>query len=276
MTLCMPVSTWGQAAAPSTEGVRIDGTYGYGMPPDISSHGYQIDRLLNYVHVFMGVLFVGWGIYFVACLVKYRQRPGHMAEYELIKAKPSKYAEVGVLIVEIVLLVGFSMPVWASVKNDLPEPSDNPVRIRVVGEQFAWNFHYPGADGVFGKTSPKYIDTALNPLGLDKTHDPHATDDIVAGEFHVPVNVPILCETSSKDVIHSFFLPVLRVKQDTIPGMRIPVWFRAVKEGTYEVACAQLCGNNHYKMKALMMIESPASFEAWLKKKSIIEVFEED
>jgi len=145
---------------------------------------------------------------------------------------------------------------------------ENPVKVRVIAEQFAWNFHYPGPDGVFGQTGVQFINLATNPVGLDKDHDEHAKDDIVKGELHLPNHRPVIMYVSSKDVIHSFSLPVMRIKQDTIPGMRIPVWFR-IKDGTegnFEVACAQLCGNNHYNMKALMVIESEEKFNAWLEK----------
>jgi cytochrome c oxidase subunit 2 len=258
---------WAQAVAPQTK-VTIDGDYGkfFSLPTDVSKHGHQIDNLIHYMHWFMAALFVGWGIFFVYCLVKFRQRPGHQAHYEQIKAKPSKYLEVAVLVVEVVLLVGFSVPIWASVKNDLP-PADKAFRVRVVAEQFAWNFHYPGADGQFGRTDPKLVDTATNPLGLDR-EDPHAKDDVFALEFRIPVNRPVICDISSKDVIHSFFLPVMRVKQDAMPGMRIPVWFEAVKTGTYEVACAQLCGNNHYSMRAVMYIQPQTDIDKWLAEKS--------
>lgn len=256
---------WAQAAAPKTS-VKIDGEYGPFMPPDASVHGHKIDQLIHLLHWFMGVLFVGWGIFFVYCLVQYRQRPGHKANCEPIKAKPSKYAEIAVALIEAVILLGFSVPIWASVKNDIPPPADNPVRIRVVAEQFAWNFHYPGADGKFGRVEPKLINTATNPLGLDRSGD--GADDIASLEMHLPVGRPVICEITSKDVIHSFFIPVMRVKQDAIPGMRIPVWFQAAKTGTFEVACAQLCGNNHYSMRALMYIQEPAAFEKWLVEKS--------
>ncbi len=259
-------STWGQAVAPKTN-VKIDGVYGPFLPPDVSVHGHEIDQMIHIMHWFMLALFVGWGVFFVYCLVKFRQRAGCPADYNLVKAKPSKYLEVGVAIFEAVLLLGFSIPVWGSVKNNLPQPKDNPVRVRVVAEQFAWNFHYPGADGQFGKTDPKLVDTATNPLGLDKS-DPKAKDDAFAMEFHIPVNRPIICDISSKDVIHSFFLPVMRVKQDAIPGMRIPVWFQAKTTGVYEVACAQLCGNNHYSMRALMYIQPQADYDKWLAEKS--------
>ena len=280
-TVILSGSSWrvqpaaAEAEAAVTEGVKIDGEYGYGLPPDISEHGAAIDRLIHWVHWFMGLLFVGWGIYFVYCLLKFRQCPGHKATYELIKAKPTKYVEIGVVVFEAVLLIGLSMPAWASLKNELPDEADNPVRVRVLAEQFAWNFHYPGADGVFGRTGAEHIDSAVNPVGIDPS-DPNGQDDVVAGEFHIPIDEPVICELASKDVIHSFALTVMRVKQDVIPGMRIPVWFKAKKTGTYEVACAQLCGNNHYKMKALMIVETREEFDAWLKKKAVVEEFDED
>lgn len=258
------------AAAPAkTPGFKIDGDYQtYWLPPDVSQDGHKIDRLINVLHVFMAVLFVGWGVFFIYCLVKFRQRPGVKAQYEPVKAAISKYGEIGVIAFEAVLLLGFSIPIWASVKNDIPTDAENPLRIRVLGEQFAWNFHYPGADGKFGRIRADLVNSATNPMGLDKSGDPNAADDVVAGEMHIPVNRPIICDISAKDVIHSFSVPVLRVKQDAIPGMTVPVWFKAVKEGIYEVACAQLCGNNHYAMRALMFIEPQTKFDAWMAEKS--------
>jgi len=260
---------FGQAVAPPTPDVQISGEYGPFLPTDVSEHGYQIDRLIHVMHWFMGVLFVGWGVFFMYCLIRFRQRSGHLASCDLIKAKPSKYSEIGVAIFEAVILVGFAMPVWASVKLDLPKPEDNPARVRVLAEQFAWNFHYPGADGKYGKIGPQFVNTATNPLGLDPS-DPDGQDDVYSGELHLPVGRAAIAEISSKDVIHSFFIPVLRVKQDAIPGMRIPVWFKPKKDGagTYEVACAQLCGNNHYSMRALLYLESEEKFNAWMAEKS--------
>jgi cytochrome c oxidase subunit 2 len=172
---------------------------------------------------------------------------------------------------EAVLLIGFSMPIWAAVKSDPPVVAGrpDPIRVRVVAEQFAWTFHYPGADGEFGAVGPQFVNTATNPLGLD-TSDSKGKDDISSSELHLPVDRPVVCEITSKDVIHSFFLPVMRIKQDAVPGMRIPVWFEAKPDGmgTYEVACAQLCGNNHYSMRALMYLHTQAEYDAWLAEKS--------
>ncbi len=266
---------WAQTSTAAPITAKIDGKYGYWLPPDLSQHGSQIDNLITILHWFMAALFVGWAIFLVRCLIRYRARPGHAACYDLIKARPAKAVEVAVVIVEIVLLAGFSIPAWAKVKNDLPTEADT-IRVRVVAEQFAWNFHYPGKDGIFGRTGPQHVNPATNAVGIDLS-DEHAGDDVQTKEFHVPSDKPVICEISSKDVIHSFSIPVLRVKQDAIPGMRIPVWFRMKpgSEGNYEVACAQLCGNNHYNMKALMVIETPEKFAAWLTKAGEKEIFED-
>lgn len=269
----------GQAVAPTSD-IKIDGEYGSWrhawMPPDISEHGADIDQLIAVLHWFMAILFVGWGIFFVYCLVRFRQRSGQSATAAPIKAKPAKLVELAVVVFEAVLLLGFAIPIWAMVKNDIPPPTDKDVfRVRVVAEQFAWNFHYPGPDGEFGRIAPEYLDSAANPIGLDPG-DPLGADDVVAGELHFPVNKTVVAELSSKDVIHCLSLPVLRIKQDIIPGMRIPVWFKATETGNYEVACAQLCGNNHYSMRAIMTVEpSEAETNRWIESQRP-EEFDED
>ena len=195
----------------------------------------------------------------------------------MVKAKVSKYVEVGVAIFEAVVLLGFSMPLWAMAKNEIPLPTDEDVtRVNVIAEQFAWNFHYPGKDGIFGRTAPEHIDLAINAVGIDPG-DPNGADDIQAPELHFPVDKVVVAQLTSKDVIHCFALNVMRIKQDIIPGMRIPVWFRPIKTGTYEVSCAQLCGNNHYSMRAIMVVEpDEAAFNAWLETKKPEEFDEDD
>jgi len=277
--LLAAVPAWAQEAAAPEINVQMTPIHRgpFQLPANIAKQGYahQGDRLIDFLHVFMIALFVGWGAFFTYCLVRFRRTPGQPADSHLIKAKPSKYLEIAVAVVEAVLLIGISMPAWASFKQDLPSSDEEPLRVRVIGEQFAWNFHYPGKDGVFGKTSPERIDLATNPMGLDRD-DPHSEDDIVAGEFHIPVDRPVIAAITSKDVIHSFFVPVLRVKQDAIPGMRIPIWFEAGATGNYEIACAQLCGNNHYSMRAVMVVENPTDFDKWAEEKSAPPEFFED
>ncbi len=236
--------------------------YGKWLPPDISTHGQGIDALIWALHVFMVIIFVGWGIFMAYCLYNFRSRPGHKAAYEPIKAAASKYLEVAVVFVEILLLFGLSMPVWAKYKTEVAATEDA-LRVRVVAQQFAWNIHYAGDDGVFGRTDHKLVDESLNPIGLDST-DPAAEDDLVMiNQMYVPVNKKIAVYLSSKDVIHSFALPTLRVKQDAIPGMEIPVAFEAKETGFSEIACAQLCGLSHYRMRGEVHIVAQEDFDAW-------------
>ncbi len=246
------------------------------LPADISAHGAPIDRLINIIHWFMGVLFVGWGVFFAYCLFRFRARPGHAAHYEQIKAAPSKYAEIAVVIIEAVLLIGFSMPVWAQVKNEKPGPEVNPFEVRVVAQQFTWNIHYPGPDGKFGATRPDLVDEATNPIGRDLS-DPAGADDVVSiNNLYIPKDRPIICQLSSKDVIHSFWINVLRIKQDIVPGMVIPIWFTAKETGEYDISCAQLCGLGHYRMRGAAKILEPAEFEAWYTSANEVEEFEEE
>lgn len=236
--------------------------YGFGFPVDISTHGYEIDRLINIVHVFMAILFIGWFIFFVYTLFRFRAKPGHKAAYHTKHFKLPTYLEVGVAITEVILLVVFSIPLWYHVKKDFPA-KEKSLEVRVVAEQFAWNIHYPGKDGVFGKTDPKLMN-ASNPTGLDPD-DPAGKDDVTTiNQLHVPANKPVIAHLTSKDVIHSFALPVMRVKQDVIPGQSIPVWFEAKRAGNFEIACAQLCGLGHYRMRGYFIVDENEAFNTWM------------
>lgn len=236
--------------------------YGFGLPIDISTTGGEIDRMIILIHVLMAVLFIGWLSFLIYLLIRFRARPGHKAQYKVDHFKAPTYLEAAVAIIEIVLLAAFSYPVWHHVKVDIPD-SPNALHLRIVAEQFAWNIHYPGADGVFGRTDPKLMGPT-NPLGLDPS-DPPAKDDITTiNQLHIPVDTPVIAELSSKDVIHSFFLPVMRVKQDAVPGQRIRLWFQAKQAGDFEIACAQLCGLGHYRMRGFFVVDTPENFKKWL------------
>ena len=194
-----------------------------GLPPDASAHGAQIDFIIFLVHILMVVLFVGWGIFFVIALTKFRKSKNPVANYQGVKSHVSSYLEIAVAVVEVILLVGFSIPFWSKVVNALPDEK-NAVVIHIVAEQFAWNIHYPGPDGVFGRSDSKLVDKQTNPIGLDK-NDPNSKDDITTiNQLHLPVHKPALIYLTSKDVIHCFSVPLMRVKQDVIPGMKMPVW----------------------------------------------------
>jgi cytochrome c oxidase subunit II len=238
-----------------------------GLPVDASTHGPEVDQLILWMHYLMAVLFVGWGAFFAYTLVRFRKKRQAQAIYEGTKSHFSTYTEVGVVIVELVLLIGVAIPIWSRKVEAFP-PDDQAFHVRVVAEQFAWNIQYPGADGVFGRTDWKLINKESNPLGLDHT-DAYAADDITTiNQLHFPVHKPVIVHLTSKDVIHSFNLPQMRVKQDAIPGVEIPIWFEATMatpEGAHwEIACAQLCGLGHYRMRGQYQVQEQADYDAWM------------
>ena len=217
--------------------------YGWRLPFNASAHGAAIDQLIYNTHWLMLVLFAGWFSFLIYVLFRFRARPGHKASSSEKHFKFPTYLEIAVAATEVILLVGFSFPILNQVKNDFPKP-ENAVQIRVVAEQFAWSIHYPGADGKFGKTRPDLM-SVDNPVGLIP-EDPQSADDFVTiNQLHIPVNKPVVIHLTSKDVIHSFSLPVMRVKQDAIPGDTVPVWMEAAKTGDFEIACAQQIGRAH-------------------------------
>ena len=248
------------------------------MPVDGSAHGAELDYMTGLLHWLMAVLFVGWGLYFIYVLFRFRAGANPKANYHGVKSHFSSYVEIAVVVAEVILLIGFAIPAWARWVTP-HDPSDDPLVVRVVGQQFAWNVHYYGADGVFGPTDPHLVDEATNPIGLDRS-GPGARDDVVTiNQLHLPVDRPVTLLLSTKDVIHSFFLPTMRVKQDSIPGMEIPIHFKPVMttpeeskfpacaagKSCWEIACAQLCGLGHYRMRGYFMVHEQADFDAWME-----------
>jgi cytochrome c oxidase subunit 2 len=232
-----------------------------GIAPNASEHGYTIDSMLEMLHWFMLLLFLGWGSFYAYTLWRFRAKKNPKASYTGATSHLPTKLEGGVLVLEVVLLLAFAAPIWGERVDQFPT-GPTVVHLRAVGEQFLWNFQYTGPDGVFGHRDIHLV-SASNPLGLDRT-DPAAKDDLTArGEMHLPVGRPCIIDVMSKDVIHDFCIPNMRIAQDAIPGSTIPMWFVPVKIGTYEVVCAQLCGNNHSAMKAILVVESEADYEKW-------------
>jgi cytochrome c oxidase subunit 2 len=232
-----------------------------GMPVQASTHAAELDQMSVLVHWLMLVMFVGWGLFFIFVLFRFRKSANPKASYTGAKGKISKGTEVAVAIIEVILLVFYAIPAWA--KRVKAFPSENEaVVVRVVAHQFAWEVQYPGPDGKFGRTDSKLVGSD-NPLGLDR-RDPAAKDDITTiNQLNLPVDRPVLVHLSSQDVIHSFGLFEMRVKQDAIPGMQIPVWFIPNRIGEYEIACSQLCGLGHFRMRGFLNIQSDADYKKW-------------
>ena len=247
------------------------------MPVDGSAHGAELDYMTGIVHWMMAVLFVGWTLYFVYVLFRFRAGRNPKASYGGAKSHFSTYVELGVVVAEVVLLAVFAIPAWARwvTPHDM---ADDPLLVRVVGQQFAWNLHYPGPDGVFGPTEPNLVDEAINPVGLDRSGAGARDDVVTINQLHLPVDRPVTLLLRSKDVIHSFSLPTMRVKQDVVPGMEIPIHFTpvmttpeesrfpacAATKNCWEIGCAQLCGLGHYRMRGFFMVHEQAEFDAWM------------
>lgn len=234
-------------------------------PEGISTIAPQIDAQFNRTLIVVAVAFcfaqVGLG-YVVFRFGSHREGP-------VLFTRGSNRLEMMWTLITTVVFVTLAIlgqRVWARVHFQ-QAPADA-LTVEVTAQQFAWTYRYAGADGKFGRTDPKLVDDSSgNPLGLDD-RDPAAADDIVTTTFVIPINWPVHVRLRSKDVIHSFFVPALRFKQDAVPGMEINVHFTATKTGKYEIACAELCGQLHYNMRSQMDVMSASDFENWLKQKS--------
>jgi cytochrome c oxidase subunit 2 len=239
-----------------------------GLPVLASKHGADVDHLIIYVHWLMGALFLGWITYFIVALLKFHHKANPKADYTGIKGHASTYIELVVAIVEGVLLLLFAVPLWANAVDDFPKDSDHPTKIKVIAQQFLWNVFYPGPDGEFGNTDLSLV-SSDNPWGIDKT-DPKGKDDFsTLNEIHVPVDKPVIIMLTSKDVIHSFKVIAMRVTQDAIPGVRIPLHFTPTVTGVYQINCAQLCGIGHSTMAAgRIYVDKQEDYDKWLAAKA--------
>src|SRR5450756_2342391 len=239
---------------------RINDWFAYnilGMPERAALGAKPIDDLIVWVHYLMLVLFVGWVAYFCYALWRFNAKRSAGANYVGSKSSMPKYIEVAVVLAEAVLLLVIAVPLWGKNVLQFPDPKDATV-IQVMAQQFGWNYRYPGLDGTFGTQDMKLIAND-NIFGVDPK-DPNGKDDIQLynGNIHVVVNKPVIIYLGSKDVIHSFKVVAMRVTQDAIPGLRIPLSFTPDKIGRYQIECAQLCGGGHSAMAGgFVQVDSP-------------------
>ena len=239
-----------------------------GLPELASEHGEMVDHMINLVHWFMLILFVGWSIFLVVVFTKFRQNKHPKADYVGVKGHGSTHIEIGVIIVEAILLLGFAFPLWAQQSVDYPVGADV-IKMRAVGEKFAWNFQYAGLDGTLGRTDLKLVDPGNgNIIGRD-LKDPNSKDDFVkGGVMTLAVNRPVIVDVTSKDVIHNLALISMRIAQDATPGVRAHMWFRPTKVGEWDIICGQLCGGGHSQMKARLVVLPQKEFDEFLKEGS--------
>ena len=212
------------------------------LPRDISQHGHTIDHLFYFILGLTGVVFVITEVALVWFLWRYDAKSNR----DPIKfSHGSHNLEIVWTILPaatLLFIAIYQMRAWAEVKM-LP-PRNTPPTVEVMARQFEWRLRYPGPDGVIGTRDDIY----------------HVND------LHVPIDETVLVELKSMDVLHDFFLPHLRIKQDAVPGMNIPVWFTPTEVGQYDLVCAELCGWGHYKMKGRLTVESRKDHDAWLAK----------
>jgi cytochrome c oxidase subunit 2 len=238
-----------------------------GIPENYAAHGSQVDHMIDVVHWLMIALFVGWTLFFLYCLVRFWRGNSPKASYQGVRGHLSTHLEVGVVIVEAVLLLGFAFPLWAERVDSWKEVQNlNPARVRVVGWQFGWTYHYPGEDGKFGRIDPALI-KGVGDIGLD-LDDPNAHDDFVQPILKLPKDRPAVLNITSTDVIHNYHIVPMRIQQDAIPGREIPMWFTPIKTIETFVVCGQLCGEGHSNMLGSMEVIEAEDYDVWAKAES--------
>ena len=214
------------------------------LPLQGSTFAPQIDGLFLAILIITGLAFVIVEAGLIWFVIKYRGRPGRKAHYTHGSAR-AEVVWTAIPAVTVVALGLVSNHYWKEIKGrDSIPPDAYPIAIHA--KQFEWQVTYPGADGKLGT----------------------ADDFTVRNQVHVPVGRPIVVILTSEDVIHSFWVPVLRVKQDAVPGMTIRAWFQATVPGEYELGCAELCGMGHYRMRARVFVHSAAEYDAWARQQA--------
>src|SRR6185503_683874 len=207
------------------------------LPEDVSTYGHEIDSLFYLIYYITAATFILVTVLMVVFLIKYREQPGRRATY----SHGNTTLEIIWTIIPAVILIVLafrSASSWAKIKRQVPSTD---FEGGVTAKQFNWEVSYPGPDGKLGSDDDIKFD-----------------DDL-----HVPVNKPIRLTLASNDIIHSFFIPNMRFKQDAVPGRRIPAWFEATKPGKYELPCAELCGFGHSGMKGWLYVHTPEEYKKW-------------
>ena len=207
------------------------------LPEDVSTYGHEIDSLFYLIYYITAVAFILVTVLMIVFLIKYREQPGRRAVY----SHGNTTLEIIWTVVPAAILIVLSfmsVNTWAKIKRNPPATD---FEIKVTAKQFNWDVFYPGPDGKLG-----------------------SDDDIkFDNDVHVPVNKVVWIHLGSTDVIHSFFIPNLRFKQDAVPGRTILAWFEATKPGKYELPCAELCGFGHSGMKGWLHVHSVEDYKKW-------------
>lgn len=237
------------------------------FPQAISEYGAAIDDQFVRTLWITGIVFFLAQLGLAFAILRYRDRGGR-ARY----SHGNNTFEILWTTATAILFLGLGIAAersWAALHFRGAAPGA--MQVEITGQQFAWNFRYPGPDRQFGRTDPALMnDAAGNPLGLDR-EDPAARDDVVAPTMAVPLNQEVEIILRTKDVTHSFFVRELRFKQDTVPGMTIRLHFTANRTGEYEVVCAELCGLGHHRMRTVLRVLPEEEFQNWLREQAATE-----
>jgi cytochrome c oxidase subunit 2 len=238
------------------------------LPIAGSAHAADLDNVLRGVHAHMAIQAVAWGLFFIYVIVRFRSGAQPQPAARGLRPLIPLLAIGAVIAGDVVLLATSALPAWIR-RTTPPAVTSVPLEIHVIGEQFAWNIHYPGADRHFGRTSQALIGPA-NPVGIDRS-DPIAKDDIgLLNTLTLPLNRPVIVHLTSRDVIHSFTLNEMRVRQDAVPGMTMHTWFTPVIAGQWDIACSQLCGLGHYRMRGEYRVLPQPQWDEWLRQETAL------
>ena len=226
---------------------------------DIASNWDMIDTTVDITFLVTGIVFVAVNLFMVYCLVKYRKRDGHTADYDPENTKLEGWLTI-VTSVGVVAMLAPGLVVWGQFVT-VPEDA---AEFEAVGQQWHWTYRFPGEDLVFGNVDVRHMSVS-NPFGMDP-EDPAGRDDILVYNqtVHLPVNQAYKALLRSKDVLHDFAVPQFRVKMDLVPGMVTFQWFEPTVPGEYEILCEELCGVGHFAMRGRIVVDERADFETWL------------
>jgi cytochrome c oxidase subunit 2 len=235
------------------------------LPAGASVAAAGIDHHFSTTYILMGAVFVAAQVILGYFVWRYRDRGSASPQAQY--SHGNNTLEITWTVLTSILFIGLvlmSSSIWASERFRPAAPGA--VQVEVTGMQFAWYFRYPGTDGKFGATNPELQDASAGgegAIGLD-TKDPASKDDFVTGTMYVPVDREVEVILRAEDVIHSFFVPAMRFKQDAVPGLAIHMHFTPITTGDYEIACSQLCGLGHYKMHGILKVVSQEDYDKWL------------
>lgn len=226
----------------------------------IASNWHYIDSAINLTFWITGLVFVAVMIFLAYCLLRFRHREGHRAEYEPESTRLELVLAV-VTAVGVAAMLAPGLMVW----NQFITSPAGTVEVEAVGQQWSWNFRLAGQDGRLGATDIRSVQPVGNPLGISP-EDPHGQDDIVveAADLHLPAGKPVKLLLRSTDVLHSFYVPEFRTKMDLVPGMVTQLWFTPTRTGRFQILCAELCGVGHAIMRGWVVIDDERDYQVWL------------